>query len=56
MILMKRLSSQQVLEILGDVARESLPKDKEGQLHLRYDDDDGVEVFFLEKNDKIAQA
>lgn len=56
MILMKRLSSQQVLEILSDVARESLPTQKEGTLHLRYDDDDGVEVFFLEKDEKRAQA
>lgn len=56
MILMKRLSSQQVLEILGDVARESIPVGKEGELHLRYDDDDGVEVFFIEKDEKRAQA
>lgn len=61
MILMKRLTSQQVLEILGDVARDSLLKesqlkDKEGELHLRYDDDDGVEVFFIEKDNKRAQA
>lgn len=56
MILMKRLTSQQVLEILGDVARESLPAGKEGELHLKYDDDDGVEVYFIEKDDKRAQA
>lgn len=56
MILMKKISSKQVLEILGDVAKASLPVNKEGTLHLRYDDDDGVEVFFLEKNDKTAQA
>lgn len=53
---MKKLSSKQVLEILVDIVRESVPKDKEGTLHLRYDDNDGVEVFFLEKNDSIAQA
>lgn len=53
---MKKLSSKQVLEVLGDVARSSLPTDKEGTLHLKYDDDDGVEIFFLEKNDNIAQA
>lgn len=56
MILMKRLNSKQVLEILSDIARDSLPPEKEGKLHLRYDEDDGVEIFFLEKNDQIAQT
>jgi hypothetical protein len=56
MILMKKLSSKQVLEILSDIARESLPNDKEGTLHLQYDDDDGVEIFFVEKDEKRAQA
>lgn len=56
MILMKRLNSKQVLEILGDVAKDSLPNKKEGTLHLRYDDEDGVEIYFIEKNGNVAQA
>lgn len=56
MILMKKITNKEVLEILGDLARESLPRNKEGRLHLRYDEDDGVEIFFLEKDDNVAQA
>ena len=47
---MKKVNSKQVLEILGDLARESLPADKEGNLHLCYNDNDEVEIYFTEKS------
>lgn len=51
MILVSRLSSKQVLEKLSSLAMENLPEGLEGQLHLQYDEDDGVEIFFLEKEE-----
>ena len=56
MILMKRLSSKEVLELLGHLAQEDLPDGAEGNLHLRYDDDDGVEIFFIEKSEETIQS
>ncbi len=56
MILMKRFSSKEVLEILCDLAKETIPSGKAGELHLRYDDDDGVEIFFIENDSNVAQA
>lgn len=53
---MKKISSKEVLQIIADIVRESIPTDKEGNLHLRYDDDDNIEIFFLEKTQNIAQA
>lgn len=56
MVLMKKVSSKEVLEIIADLVRESIPNDKEGNLHLRYDDDDNIEIFFIEKTESMAQA
>lgn len=56
MILMKRLSSKDVLELLGVLALEDLPDGAEGNLHLQYDDDDGVEIYFIEKTQEAVQA
>lgn len=47
---LKRFSSLEILEIIRDLVEESLPSHLEGELHLRWDDADGVEVFFTEKN------
>jgi hypothetical protein len=49
MKLFKRLTSTQVLELLRDLTEESLPDDAEGELVLRWDDEDGVEIFFTPK-------
>lgn len=51
MILMKKLSSKQVLEVISKIAMEDIPEGLHGELHLRYDDEDGIEIFFLEKNE-----
>lgn len=51
MILMKKVTSKQVLEIMADLVKEDLPEDFEGDLHLRYDDDDNIEIFLMEKKD-----
>jgi hypothetical protein len=50
MILVKKISSKEVLEIISEMARESLPENFEGELHLRYDDDDAIEIFAMEKD------
>lgn len=47
MILMKRLSAKEVLEVLSELITETLPEGVEGRLSLEYDDDGGVEVYFI---------
>ncbi len=55
MMLFSRLTSKQVLEKLGQLAQDSLPDGAEGKLHLQYDDDDGVEIYFIPDNE-VTQA
>lgn len=50
MILVKKLSSKQVLEVIRDVIEESMPDDAEGELFLQWTDQDEVEVFFTQKD------
>lgn len=47
---MKKITSKQVLEIIASLVSETLPPDTKGQLHLQYDEDNNVEVYFLESN------
>lgn len=49
MILRKKLSSTEVLEIIGAVVAETLPPELEGTVEATYDEDGGIEVFFIEK-------
>lgn len=56
MILMKRFSSKEVLELLAELMKETIPEDMEGNLHLNYDDEDGVEVFFVEDSEEAVEA
>ena len=50
MKLIKRFSSMEILEALRDLVEDSLEPNLEGELHLRWDDEDGVEVFFTERD------
>ena len=49
MILRKKLSSEEVLEALAAMAAETIPEEMDGSLSLSYDDDGGVEIYFVEK-------
>jgi hypothetical protein len=50
MILIKKFTSKEILEILGSMVEQTLPKGSKGKLNLSYDDNGGVEVVFVEKN------
>lgn len=56
MILMKRLTSKQVLEVVGEIVAETLPPNLDGNLSVQYDDDGGIEVFFTEKTPGILPS
>lgn len=56
MVLMKKLSSKQVLEVISRLALEDIPEGVHGQLHLKYDDEDGIEIYFVENSDNRIQA
>lgn len=56
MMLMKKLSSKEVLEVLASMAVEDIPEGIKGNLHLQYDDDNGVEIFFVENSENTTQA
>ena len=49
MVLYKRLSKKEVLEVLAVMAADTLPPDKDGDIEARFNDDDEVEIFFIEK-------
>ncbi len=38
--------------MLAVMAAETLPLDKDGEIEARYDDEDGVEIFFIERVDE----
>lgn len=46
-ILVKKISSKEILEILSHLVGETIPKGVRGNLSLEWDDQGGVEVFFL---------
>lgn len=44
---MKHLTSQEVLEVIGEMAEKTLPKGSMGNLSLKYDDSHGIEIYFI---------
>lgn len=52
MILYKKLNREEVLKVLAAMAVETLPLSKDGDIEARYDEEDGVEIYFIEKVDE----
>lgn len=48
MILVKKLTSTQVIETITALAMETLPEEAEGELVAQYDEEGGIEIMFLE--------
>ena len=51
MILYKKLTREEVLKALAVMAVDTLPLDKDGDIEARYDENDCVEIYFIEKVD-----
>ena len=56
MILLKRFTSKEVLEILTELVAETLPEGSEGNLSLSYDNEGGIVATFIEDGPDLAQA
>lgn len=46
-ILIKSLNRDEILEVIGSAAVETIPKGEVGVLHLEYNDDNGIEIYFI---------
>ena len=50
MMLRKKITNKEVLEIVSQVALKDLPPDMDGTVEARFDKDGGVEVIFFKKD------
>jgi hypothetical protein len=49
MILVKKFTENDILKILIEHASNSLPDEAQGALEARFNDDDTVEVYFIQR-------
>jgi hypothetical protein len=49
MILVKKFTEKDILEILIQHASNSLPNEAQGTLEARFKDDDTVEIYFIQR-------
>lgn len=54
MILVKKLSSEQVLEVIKLLVSETIPEGLRGELYAKYNSEDGVEITFVETEEKLS--
>jgi len=55
MIYTKKLTSQEVLEAITSLVLETLPEGKVGDVHASYDEENGIEVVFIETDRPTVQ-
>jgi hypothetical protein len=49
MILFKKFTDKDILTILVELAIKDLPDESSGMLEARFQEDDSVEIYFIEK-------
>lgn len=49
MVIVKKFNDMDILRILIERAADSLPEESKGKLEARFNEDDSVDVFFLQK-------
>lgn len=48
-MLVKKLSSDQVLEVIKLLVSETVPEGLQGELFAKYNSENGIEIVFIEK-------
>lgn len=56
MILVKKLTSKEILEVVGVAAAGTIPKGLEGKLNLSWDNEGGIEIYFIEGKKKKSKT
>lgn len=56
MILVKKMTAEQVLQAISALAMESLPEGMQGDIHAEFDSEFGVEITFVRTDENRAQS
>jgi hypothetical protein len=56
MLLSRKFSEKEVLEIIAKYAVEALPEKLKGMVEAKYTNNGGIEVYFIENSDSATDS